>query len=316
MNKIYKYMKFRPDFFKKPSLRLSQRCALNDPFELSPDQDTLDKILEDAHREDFFQQIAEYASDEGFDDTGIISFTESYNDLLMWFHYADEHKGIVVEFDYHALKTHFNKMLGLSSSIERVLYNRERHEALPCTTSPKRNLLTKSDDWIYEKEHRVITKVSNADYFIINKDTYEYILDFYDENHLTLLKFQEYKGVIKTSINHRLCDLMDKQEKDGSATDDMEEMRFSPSGTILNELLSFIAAVPTSIFLFDIPVECITGIFLGCRLTESDKISLGKLAFEKDSFKKIPYYQASLSKYQFALDFKEIELPYTEPSVR
>lgn len=83
MNKIYKYMKFRPDFFKKPSLRLSQRCALNDPFELSPDQDTLDKILEDAHREDFFQQISEYASDEGFDDTGIISFTESYNNLLM-----------------------------------------------------------------------------------------------------------------------------------------------------------------------------------------------------------------------------------------
>ncbi|WP_421299103.1 DUF2971 domain-containing protein [Aeromonas veronii] len=184
MNKIYKYMKFRPDFFKKPSLRLSQRCALNDPFELSPDQDTLDKILEDAHREDFFQQISEYASDEGFDDTGIISFTESYNNLLMWSHYADEHKGIVIEFDYHALKTHFNKILSVSNSIERVLYNRERHEVLPCTTSPKRNLLTKSDDWIYEKEHRVITKVSNADYFVINKEAYEYIIDFYDESYL------------------------------------------------------------------------------------------------------------------------------------
>ncbi len=53
MNKIYKYMKFRSEFLKKPSLRLSQRCALNDPFEFSPVQDTLDKILEDAHREDF-----------------------------------------------------------------------------------------------------------------------------------------------------------------------------------------------------------------------------------------------------------------------
>ena len=126
MNKIYKYMKFRPNFFKKTSLRLSQRCALNDPFELSPDQDTLDKILEDAHREDFFQQISEYASDEGFDDTGIISFTESYNNLLMWSHYADEHKGIVIEFDYNALKTHFNKILSVSNSIERVLYNREK----------------------------------------------------------------------------------------------------------------------------------------------------------------------------------------------
>ncbi|MFM5344794.1 DUF2971 domain-containing protein [Aeromonas veronii] len=305
MNKIYKYMKFRPDFFKKPSLRLSQRCALNDPFELSPDQDTLDKILEDAHREDFFQQISEYASDEGFDDTGIISFTESYNNLLMWSHYADEHKGIVIEFDYHALKTHFNKILSVSNSIERVLYNRERHEVLPCTTSPKRNLLTKSDDWIYEKEHRVITKVSNADYFVINKEAYEYILDFYDESYLELLNVEKYKGMIKISINHQACHLMDQQEKDGSSTDDMEEMRFSPSNTILNELLSFIAAAPTSIFLFDIPIECITGIFLGCRLTESDKSTLREVACENKLFNRIPCYQASLSKHQFALIFEE-----------
>lgn len=305
MNKIYKYMKFRPDFFKKPSLRLSQRCALNDPFELSPDQDTLDKILEDAHREDFFQQISEYASDEGFDDTGIISFTESYNNLLMWSHYADEHKGIVIEFDYHALKTHFNKILSVSNSIERVLYNRERHEVLPCTTSPKRNLLTKSDDWIYEKEHRVITKVSNADYFVINKEAYEHIIDFYDESHLELLNVEKYKGMIKISINHQACHLMDQQEKDGSSTDDMEEMRFSPSNTILNELLSFIAAAPTSIFLFDIPIECITGIFLGCRLTESDKSTLREVACENTLFNRIPCYQASLSKHQFALIFEE-----------
>lgn len=301
-------MKFRSDFFKKPSLRLSQRCALNDPFELSPDQDTLDKILEDAHREDFFQQIAEYASDEGFDDTGIISFTESYNNLLMWSHYADEHKGIVVEFDYHILNTHFNKVIGLSSSLERVLYNRERHEILPHATSPKINLLTKSDDWIYEKEHRVITKISNADYFVINKEAYEYILDFYDESYLELLNVEKYKGMIKISINHQACYLMDQQEKDGSSTDDMEEMRFSPSNTILNELLSFIAAAPTSIFLFDIPVECITGIFLGCRLTESDKSTLREVACENTLFHKIPCYQASLSKHQFALFFEETYL--------
>ncbi len=135
----------------------------------------------------------------------------------MWSHYADEHKGIVIEFDYHALKTHFNKILSVSNSIERVLYNRERHEVLPCTTSPKRNLLTKSDDWIYEKEHRVITKVSNADYFVINKEAYEYIIDFYDESYLELLNVEKYKGMIKISINHQACHLMDQQEKDGSS---------------------------------------------------------------------------------------------------
>lgn len=308
MNKIYKYMKFRSDFFKHPTLRLSQRCALNDPFELSPDQDTLDKILEDSHREDFFQQIVEYASDEGFDDTGIISFTESYNNLLMWSHYADEHKGVVVEFDHKKLNDHFNQALGQSSSLERVLYNRERHEILPHATSPKRNLLTKSDDWIYEKEHRIITNISNADYFLISEDVCKYIYDFYDESYIELLHIEKHKGIRKVSINHQACHLMDLLEKDGSSTDDMEEMRFSPSQTILNELLSFVAATSTSIFLFDIPAECITGIFLGCRLTESDKSILHELACKNTWFNKIPCYQASLSKHQFALVFEEVDL--------
>lgn len=303
-------MKFRSDFFNNPSFRLSQRCVLNDPFELSPDQDTLDNILEGEHREDFYQQIAEYASDESFDDTGVISFTESYNNLLMWSHYADEHKGIVVEFDHDILNAHFNKRLDLNKPIERVLYNRERHETLPRAISPKRNLLTKSDDWIYEKEHRIITKVSNADYFFINEDAYEYMLEFYDENYIELLEIERYKGKIKLSINHQACYLMDQQEKDGSSTDDMEEMRFSPSSTVLNELLSFCAATPDSIFLCDIPIESITGVFLGCRLSESDKSILRESICSNPWLTQIPLYQASLSTHQFSLCFKETKVLY------
>lgn len=310
MDKIYKYMKFRSDFFNNPSFRLSQRCVLNDPFELSPDQDTLDNILESEHREDFYQQIAEYASDESFDDTGVISFTESYNNLLMWSHYADEHKGIVVEFDYHILNDHFNKNLGLKKPIERVLYNRERHETLPRSTSPKRNLLTKSDDWIYEKEHRIITKVSNADYFLIHKDAYEYMLEFYDEDYIGLLDIERHKEKIKISINNQACALMDQQEKDGSSTDDMEEMRFPPSSTVLNELLSFCAATPDSIFLCDVPIESITGVFLGCRLSETDKSILQQSIFNNPWLTQVPFYQASLSSHQFSLCFKKTKVLY------
>ena len=124
-------MKFRSDFFNNPSFRLSQRCVLNDPFELSPDQDTLDNILESEHREDFYQQIAEYASDESFDDTGVISFTESYNNLLMWSHYADEP---FVSCVFHA-RTHY----GWREQTAKI-----HNSAIRSQSVPPRNALLKS----------------------------------------------------------------------------------------------------------------------------------------------------------------------------
>lgn len=35
-----------------------------------------------------------------FDAVGVLSFTEDYTSSLMWAHYADQHRGIVLEFDY------------------------------------------------------------------------------------------------------------------------------------------------------------------------------------------------------------------------
>jgi hypothetical protein len=305
MDKIYKYMKFRPEFFKKPSLRVSQRCALNDPFEFNPSQDALDKISEDEIRDDFFQQISAYSTDEEFDDTGVISFTETYNNLLMWSHYADEHKGIVVEFNYKKLKDHFNKRLSTNNSIERVLYNRERQDMLSHSFSPKKSLLTKSDDWIYEKEHRILTKVSNSDCFVVDISTYEQMKEFYDDSEMELLQAKKYRGKVKLFVDIEKCKLMDSRAKDGSSTDDMEEMRFSPSETVLNELISSVSALPTSIFVFQIPRNCITGVFIGCRFSDADKTTLRELLNNK-----IPCYKASLSKSHFLLDFQYTNLFY------
>jgi len=305
MEKIYKYMKFRPEFFKEPSLRVSQRCALNDPFEFNPSQNVLDKISEDEIRDDFFQQIAAYSTDEEFDDTGVISFTETYNNLLMWSHYADEHKGIVVEFNYEKLKAYFNNKLNVNNSIERVLYNRERQDVLSYSFSPKQSLLTKSDDWIYEKEHRILTKVSNSDVFIVDKNTYEQMKDFYDESEIELLQAKKYRGKVKLIVDVDKCKRMDSRSKDGSSTDDMEEMRFSQSETILNELISSISTITTTMFIFKIPKSCISGVFLGCRFSQSDEVILRKLLNHKT-----PCYKASLSKSHFLLDFNRTNLLY------
>lgn len=81
----------------------------------------------------------------------IVCFTENYLSLLMWAHYASGHQGFVVEFDVAAAlfsPTYFGK----------VIYDAERPDIsnLPV---PQVLLLTKSKEWEYESEHRLVMPV-------------------------------------------------------------------------------------------------------------------------------------------------------------
>ncbi|MGR0183720.1 DUF2971 domain-containing protein [Azospirillum aestuarii] len=94
---------------------------------------------------------------------GVLSLTTAPENLLMWAHYAGNHQGMVIEFDG---SSHF--------------FNRKRSENDECyhlrevnysTERPKRNfididasilLLTKSVEWGYEKELRVMAPLRDA----------------------------------------------------------------------------------------------------------------------------------------------------------
>ena len=90
---------------------------------------------------------------------GVSCFSESYDSLLMWAHYAHNHRGICVEYNLHL----FNEKLFYTPV--PVIYSNER----PCLTSldlkhPEKEsldlfitgLTTKSVEWSYEKEWRII----------------------------------------------------------------------------------------------------------------------------------------------------------------
>ena len=89
-------MPFRKDFFENLCLRASQRGGLNDPFELSPAQDYIDRLQRGGLSDNFFEETEIAFPNSNVNEIGVISFTENYNNLLMWSHYANEHKGIVV----------------------------------------------------------------------------------------------------------------------------------------------------------------------------------------------------------------------------
>jgi len=93
---------------------------------------------------------------------GVACFTTENNNILMWSHYADSHKGFCLEFNVNYFP------LNQKTKIHEVIYS-ERYPAFdpakPLVNSglnlPVEGLITKSTVWQYEKEWRVITDIGD-----------------------------------------------------------------------------------------------------------------------------------------------------------
>ncbi|HAS8321937.1 TPA: DUF2971 domain-containing protein [Vibrio vulnificus] len=186
-------MPFREDFFEDPLLRLTPPCDLNDPFDSKVSHEAINRkaavMTNDfgtyaAMRSDFdlsnHSNIVDYLKNE-LDNYGVISLTEDRYNLLMWSHYANEHKGIVVE--YGELET----MMVVSKNCV-TSYNPSVSVPLPVKYTrrrPNKNIddeyiydtedksffqhiaFVKGDDWIYEKEHRILLPFLESDVSIL-----------------------------------------------------------------------------------------------------------------------------------------------------
>ena len=153
------------------TIRFTQPNAFNDPFELVPEFFYPDDLQIEA------LDFELHCGNQNFDLTpidssavcndiaarnlvrelsnqiGILCLSRKHDSLLMWSHYADEYKGILIEFD----KDH-EFFLG---SFE-IPYIKERRKINLTDFSKSRTpipisvLCTKSEQWSYEKEQRVI----------------------------------------------------------------------------------------------------------------------------------------------------------------
>ena len=91
-------------------------------------------------------------------EVGVLSFSEKYSDLLMWGHYADSHKGICIGFDYYELSFTFRgtivpEHVKYPEDNEYPKWNPFVDDAI---TQIDKIYFTKSKDWKYEKEWRVV----------------------------------------------------------------------------------------------------------------------------------------------------------------
>ncbi|MBD8571242.1 DUF2971 domain-containing protein [Pseudomonas syringae] len=99
----------------------------------------------------------------------ICSLSERIDSILMWSHYAVDHKGFAMEYDFHELSRRDN----LVRSLWPVLYNSEMLDVSHLIASEDRpddfnNLfgiaaaIHKTEDWQYEKEWRLIIHSNDA----------------------------------------------------------------------------------------------------------------------------------------------------------
>lgn len=192
MNILYKYYSDLPlSYFDDPSLKLSQPKYLNDPFESNIQNGIIQSdsivrkklaILEQKKGRAVADKVIIRNIYDLLNSSGVVSLSETQRNILMWAHYANQHHGLCI--GYHRDPFDFKntppkKSKGLYYKLHKISYDTSRYDPLSdefnndytfrWTHSVVRKVLTtKSDEWIYEKEHRYIHPISESDYFTTN----------------------------------------------------------------------------------------------------------------------------------------------------
>lgn len=186
MKLYYKYLPpERLSYLDDELLRYTQPIDLNDPFECLPKKpsekefkDVIKKVFELLHKKGIplnenaeileLEKIYNEAYQNVNNDIGILSLTKNWNNTLMWSHYTNSHKGFCVGFD--PKDEYFQNFLSSdqkkSKIIMEVVYSDKRVE-IPMEFDKKKlefePFITKSTDWKYEEEVRIISTLNMSD---------------------------------------------------------------------------------------------------------------------------------------------------------
>lgn len=142
-----------------PKLWLSQAGEFNDPFDCA--------FLYNHHSKEIYDRDTEYnlAVKEGLKQYDrdkeseklqqkvfVACFSERNNSMLMWSHYAEQHTGLCVGYRLDELIKKYN--------IFPVIYNNQMPQISDISNADEgilyKSILTKCEDWSYEKEWRII----------------------------------------------------------------------------------------------------------------------------------------------------------------
>ncbi len=215
---FYKYYSHLPlEFFNEPTLKITSPIHLNDPFESLLPGDISEYInelnIKDEINGSYTKEDVITTLNNTMTDNGVISFSETQRNLLMWAHYADDHKGLCIGYESDEVFFEATKnRLKHYSELRKVNYDTVRHNIFGEIESIKdpallhyyittNVMLTKGESWIYEKEHRFIIPTNKADYIRIKKDD--------------LTKNRQLGSYIKSMINMNMIEVCDRDNANG-----------------------------------------------------------------------------------------------------
>ena len=98
---------------------------------------------------------------------GVCCFSETNLSMLMWSHYADNHKGVCIEFEFpeNSLEKSELSQVNYSNEFPKFTFDDYRGFSKQDVQNKIRQLITvKAKDWEYEKEWRLIHDEKNTLY--------------------------------------------------------------------------------------------------------------------------------------------------------
>jgi hypothetical protein len=155
---VYRYMSLNHglDAIQKRLLRVGRLAELNDPYDCLPLILNHPNLATREHLGDGFETgMLEVFSTQ----FGLLSYSATPLDPVVWSHYADKHHGLAFEFDYP--DTHANQLIKVTYSEERKVLDyttiAEKMKEFP--SDPLRKIIedaftTKAMSWDYEQEYR------------------------------------------------------------------------------------------------------------------------------------------------------------------
>ena len=128
-------------------LKISRFNELNDPFELLAAD-----LLDPRHRFSLQKH-----KDDIHNTYGMICFSSSWKNPLLWGHYAENHKGMALGFE---VPEGFLFKVNYKTERFKVLFDAKKGEVKDGEHVIERLLTTKFKDWEYEQEYRLLIPLS------------------------------------------------------------------------------------------------------------------------------------------------------------
>lgn len=168
--RLYKYVsQKRIDVVRDLMIRFTPPGYLSDPFECRLAFQTTTDDEQDKHIRSWRQWVSL--------EWGILCLTRRPDNLVMWTHYAEAHRGFLLEFEsdnpffnnryvWHLDWTWFEEMpleCPGFGNLRDVCYSDERPHSVNPEEIPLDSFFVKSTDWAYEQEVRMIMPLHNAD---------------------------------------------------------------------------------------------------------------------------------------------------------